>query len=210
MVMDTDQSPHWMNGDVIVFRGVSRRIIWWALPVIVVQDTPDLIAFYWRAGTPNKIPPRRVSPREVLELDSVNLIDEDWSRTDVLQLVLPGAQHAVYAMWETGCSHFRGWYINLQAPLRRMALGFDTMDYLLDIVVSADKSTWRWKDEDEFEEAIAVGLFNPEQARAIRAEGEKVIRSLHQEGSLFNCGWEKWSAPGEWRIPAFPAGWDEV
>ena len=90
-------------------------------------------------------------------------------------LVLPGAAHAVYVMWEAGQTKLKCWYIDLQEPLRRTAIGFDTNDHLLDIVISADRSVWRMKDEDEFEEAVRLGVFSQEEAQAIRAEGERVI-----------------------------------
>lgn len=34
--------------------------------------------------------------------------------------------------------------------MRRTAIGFDTFDLLLDLVISPDLSQWTWKDEDEY------------------------------------------------------------
>ncbi len=84
------------------------------------------------------------------------------------------------------------------------------MDRLLDIVISADRSTWHWKDEDEFNEAVAVGVFSPEEAKAIRAEGEHVIELLRTRQSPFYDGWEDWRPPLNWPIPFLPDGWDEL
>jgi hypothetical protein len=125
-------------------------------------------------------------------------------------LVTPGSSHAIYVMWETGQTKLRCWYIDLQEPLRRTNLGFDTMDQLLDIVVSPDQSKWHWKDEDEFEEAIAIGVYSIEEAQSIRAEGERVINLLQTGQSPFCDGWEKWSPPTEWDIPTLPEGWDKT
>ncbi|MBV8715140.1 MAG: YgaC family protein [Chloroflexi bacterium] len=83
---------------------------------------------------------------------------------------------------------FLFWKINLQAPLRRTPLGFDSWDHLLDLWVMPDGS-WSWKDEDELEEAVDLGLFSEAEARAIRAEGERVIGRLD---GLIPTGWERW------------------
>jgi hypothetical protein len=193
-----------------VLRGVWRQKLWWAAPVTVVRDDPDLIALYWPAGTPEKLPLERVTPQQLLSAEQVDLADRQWVDTDVLMLATPGAAHAVYAMWEQGHTGFKCWYIDLQEPLRRTRLGFDTMDHLLDIVVSPDRSEWRWKDEDEFREAVAIGVLSPEEALAIRAEGERAIR-LSQEGAPPFCdGWERWSPPADWGIPELPSEWDTV
>lgn len=200
----------WMPGNPIVLRGVWRQKLWWAVPVTVVQDTPNLIALYWRAGTRDKSPRKRLTPQDLLSTEKLDLVDRTWVETDVLMLVTPGAAHAVYAMWEEGHTSFRCWYVDLQEPLRRTSIGFDTRDHLLDIVVSPDRSKWWWKDEDEFREAEAIGVFSTEETRAIRAEGERVISLIRTGQSPFCDGWERWSPPAEWETPDLPAGWDNT
>lgn len=204
-----DSLLRWKTGDPVVIRGVGDRKIWWACAATVVKDSPDLIALYWQAGAPNRIPERRLTPQDLFS-DGHSLVSRQWTDTDVLMLVTPGSSHAVYVMWETGQAKLRCWYIDLQEPLRRTGLGFDTMDQFLDIVISADKSTWHWKDEDEFAEAIAVGFYSADQAQSIRAEGERVIHLLETRQSPFYDGWETWSPPIAWDIPSMPEGWDQI
>lgn len=169
-----------------------------------------MIALYWRAGTWVKIPEERFTPQDMLSVEQLDLIDKMWTKTDVLMLATPGAAHSVYAMWEAGHTSFRCWYINLEEPLRRTSMGFDTMDQLLDIVISPDRSEWRWKDEDEFEEAKAIGVYSPEEARAIRIEGKRVVELMQANQSPFCDGWENWSPPAEWEIPTLSSGWDDI
>jgi hypothetical protein len=178
--------------------------------VTVVRDEPDLVALYWPAGTPDIVPRERVTPQQLVSADQLDLVERLWVDTDVLMLATPGAAHAVYAMWEHGHTSFRCWYVDLQEPLRRTPIGFDTMDHLLDIVVSPDRSEWRWKDENEFAEAVAIGVFALEEARAIRAEGERVIGLLETNESPFCDGWESWSPPPQWGIPGLPEDWETV
>ncbi len=61
----------------------------------------------------------------------------------------------------------------------------------------------QWKDEDELDAATRVGRLTPEQATAIRAEGERVWRERP-----WPTGWEDWRAPSEWTTPELPADWD--
>lgn len=203
-----DIISRWNPGDVVVLRGVWREKLWWAGVATVVQDDPGLIALYWPAGTPDKAPQWRLTPKDLLSAEQVALVDRKWVGTDVLMLATPGAAHAVYVMWEEGQATLRCWYIDLQEPLRRTPIGFDTMDHLLDVMVSPDRSAWQWKDEDEFAEAVAIGVFSVEEAYAIRAEGEWVIGLLQAAESPFGDGWERWSPPSEWEIPDFPSDWD--
>jgi len=199
----------WKPGDTVVMRGVWRNKLWWAATATVVQDAPDLLALYWRAGTPEKSPAQRPTPPDLLS-NGICLVDRKWVDTDVLMLAEPGAAHSVYLMWETGQAKLRCWYVDLQEPLRRTEIGFDTMDHLLDIVISADRSEWRWKDGDEFGEAVALGVYSPEEARAIRLDGERVIDLLRAGQSPFYEGWESWRPPAEWKIPKLPDGWDKL
>jgi hypothetical protein len=142
--------------------------------------------------------------------NGISLSPDRWKKTDVLSLTQPGAAHSVELMWYTGTTRLDCWYVHLQEPRRRSAVGFDTKDQLLDIVISPDKSTWRWKDEDEFDEAVALGLYSPAEAAAIRAEGERVIGLLKNNQPPFCDGWDTWSPPEGWGIPELPAGWNQV
>jgi hypothetical protein len=93
-------------GDHIVLRGVWRRRLWWAIPVTVVQDKPDLIALYWPSGAPDKNPEKRLTPRDLLSTKRPDLVERKWGDTNVLMLATPGEAHAVYAMWEAEHNNF--------------------------------------------------------------------------------------------------------
>jgi predicted RNA-binding protein associated with RNAse of E/G family len=119
-----------------------------------------------------------------------------WHTNRVVWLMPFNGAHAVGHSWNDARDEFAGYYINLQAPLRRTPIGYDSFDHVLDIVVAPDGS-WRWKDEDEFEEAIQLRLFTPNEAADIRAEGERVITRL---SNLLPTGWELWRRPPHWSV----------
>ena len=196
-------------GDVVAYRGVWRGKVMWSCAARVVVDRTDLSALYWQAGSPVVRPAVRPTPKNLLE-NEFTLISDEWKKTDVLSLTQPGAEHSVELKWLTGTDNLDCWYVNLQEPLRRSIIGFDTMDQLLDIVISPDKKEWRWKDEDEFAEAEALGVFSHAEAALIRAEGEEVIKLLDNNQPPFFDGWETWAPPVEWGIPDLPTGWDQV
>lgn len=128
----------------------------------------------------------------------------------MLQLSRPGAAHSIHAWWADGSDDLAGWYVNLQQPLRRTRLGFDTRDDLLDIVVEPDLSSWYWKDEDDLAEAERIGLLSAEEAAAIHAEGERVIGLIDKGTPPFDPAWADWRPDPAWRVPELPAGWDQV
>jgi hypothetical protein len=141
------------------------------------------------------------------EQDELHLVDTTWVRTDVLMLIQPGASHAVYLMREAGWGNMLCWYINLQDPITRTPIGYDTWDHVLDIVICPDRTGWRWKDEEEMAEAVVAGLLTAEEAQAARTEGERVLRIFEQYQSPFCDGWESWSPPDAWGIPKLPGIW---
>ena len=138
----------------------------------------------------------------------IELENRNWTEHDVLSLNTPGLGHSIDLMWLAGTRDLRCWYVHLQEPLRRTEIGFDTMDQMLDIVISPDRKSWYWKDEDEFSEAGVIGVYTPEVFKAIRAEGERVVRLLEANASPFCDGWQDWIPPAHWSVPRFPVGWD--
>lgn len=204
----------WQLGDRIIVRFSTAGRLSGVLPVTVVQDAPDCIAYYLAAGTPYRHP---------IDLDAQShhmghkrggsgvrpwrVTDGVWHSTERLYLIRPGAAHAFSAYWRAADWSFLGWYIDLQAPVCRIAQGFESEDYLLDVVVAPDGS-WKWKDEDEFVMAQAAGRFSSPEAAAIRAEAARVIERIEARGWPLNAGWEAWRPNPSWPIPAIPVGWD--
>jgi predicted RNA-binding protein associated with RNAse of E/G family len=123
-----------------------------------------------------------------------------WQTNRVVWSTQFGGAHSIAHFWNAASGAFVGYYINLPAPLRRTPLGFDSLDHVLDVVVNPD-GTWRWKDEDELEEAVRLGAFTADQATRIRTEGEHVIANLP---NLLPTGWEDWLPDPAWSPPTLP------
>ena len=196
----------WNPGQPVTVREVWRGKIWTVRALTVVRDEPRLIALYQPAGAPWKRPYGRDGSPLRLPLEPWTLRDDALPQ-DALRLIVPGEAHSVLLIWREQWK-LTCWYINLEAPFRRTPIGFDYMDQTLDIVVEPDMSSWRWKDEDEFGEAIAKGIYSPEEARVIRAEGEQARRRLLAREPPYDERWEDWRPDPSWAMPEIESGWE--
>jgi hypothetical protein len=203
-------AAHWREGDQIMLREVYRGGVWAARPAIVVRDTDSLIAAYLAPGMRWKRPVHGDNgDRMRMPATTWKLEDAVWTRARMLHLMEPGAAHATHVWWLAPDWRFGGWYVNLQEPIRRTPLGFDYMDHMLDIVIEPDLS-WRWKDEHEITEAVALGIVSRVWADEVRREGERVIERLEARRPPFCDGWEHWQPDPAWSLPELPTGWDEL
>jgi Protein of unknown function (DUF402) len=201
---------HWRVGQQIILREVNQGRVWAVRPVTVVEDSADRIATYMAPGTIWKRPVSASGEPLRLQSPDWGLADVTWTGNGALLLTTPVAAHSVMLWWEPVSWRLEGWYVNLEQPYRRTTLGFDYLDQILDIVVAPDRSSWYWKDEDEFAAAQELGIFSKAEATAIRAEGERVIAAIEANAPPFCDGWESWRPDPAWGIPGIPAGWDDV
>ncbi len=172
-------------------------------PMVVVEDTPELVSLYLPAGTPTilAVPLQPGQPRPWLQ-GEWKLVRSSWDRWNTLFLMVPGDWHAIWVMW-TPEFEFLGWYVNLQEPLDRTRIGFDSRDLWLDIVV-APGCSWRWKDEDEVERVVERGVLQRATADRARAEGLSVIQRIEARAWPFVDDWLDWRPDPVWPAPTLP------
>jgi hypothetical protein len=126
----------------------------------------------------------------------------------VLSFSWPATWYAVLLFLRPdGSAH--SWYVNLEEPLRRTELGFDTLDHELDVIVELDGS-WRWKDEDDLAESIRRGVIPAEEEPRLRADGERAVRRIVDREPPFDRDWSAWRPDPTWPLPVLPEGWDRV
>ena len=63
--------------------------------------------------------------------------------------------------------------------------------------------------EDEFEELIERGLFTAKQVSTIRAEADRVVRTIEGGGAPFHDGWEDWRPDQDWPVPRLTGDWSD-
>lgn len=205
----------WRPGDTIVHQEFWRGRLWAARPLTVVEDSGDRLVLWIPQGTVRKVPvtpPDRPDPpvrkdRVIANLDRCDWVlgEHVWDVSS-LWFVRPGDWHAVWVSWLASGEHL-GWYVNLQMPYRRTAIGIEAMDLMLDVVVEPDL-TWAWKDDDEFAEILERGIFDQDTGARVRREAEDVIRRIDAGDPRFAAPWPSWRPDPAWSLPGLPAGWD--
>jgi hypothetical protein len=155
----------WRRGDVIVHREVWRGRPWCAMPVVVVEDAPELFVTYLPEEAPFAFRPSSDGRRHPWAGK------RSWRGHGVLMLRRPAEAVSVWHFWDCPERRFAGWYLNLEEPIRRTDAGYDTQDLELDIWIPTGEP-WRFKDEELLEERIRDGRFTAEQGVAIRALGD--------------------------------------
>lgn len=193
----------WSPGDPIVLREIWRGSVFEARPAIVVDDAPEQTTLFIPGGVRCAVPVGD-------DGTELRLPDRPWR----LEIRRRGPEPILSFAWpETAYSVLRWptdegasvWYVNLQRPLERTPIGFDTTDHALDLLVRADGS-WTWKDEEELAEAVRLGLFTSDQALEFRDEGERALRRILDEDPPFDRDWTHWRPDPSWPLPSMTSG----
>jgi hypothetical protein len=197
----------WRSGDEVVYRHRSRdgRYLF-GKPLRILEHTPEHVVGFIPGGTE--------IARPVLadgsDVRAVPLTERwshpriparrPWTGNGTVMIFPRGRAHSI---WLFRGPEARGWYVNLEDPHVFGERTISTRDHVLDIWVPLDTGTPQWKDEDELEASIAAGRITPEEAVAIRAEGERVMRERP-----WPTGWEDFEPDPAWPLPTLFDGWD--
>lgn len=201
----------WRRGDSVVWRSRPQGQLGYVMPLMVVVDTAALTVLF---QAPGSICKRRTGVcggprgRSLLPGEWHGRHENAlWTGAPNLRLHVPGTTHAIIRSWDFACDCAEGWYVNLEAPWRRTAIGFDTQDLVLDVTVAPDLSSWAWKDEDELAWSVAVGRLSVAEAEAIRTAGWRAIAALEARTWPFVPDWSVWRPDPHWPVPVLPANW---
>lgn len=204
----------WAYGDLITLRWRRSQPANVLVPVRVVEDSRELTILFLAVNSPMKVEATadgRVMERSLgtwFERQNMTggLADWRWTRNNTLMIQQPGSYVSAWLFWREGTWEFNGYYVNLQAPLARTEIGFDSADYMLDIVVRPDFS-WEWKDEDEFAEAREHRVLPENLLDTIQAAGEAMIPVIESRSWPFDAGYESWRPDPSWDVPELPSNW---
>ena len=190
-------------GDIVLKRSIYRGNVRWTFPHRYVGEWNGRIGLYCGPGSKGKA--MRRGPDGYLKrwMTDAPPFDEVWENTHVLRFERDGARHSIDLYWTAEWEQM-SWYVNLQLPTIVGERFVDTTDQALDVLAFPD-GTWRWKDEDELEEAVALGIWTEAEAAEIRAEGERVIAERP-----WPTGWEDWRPPAGWGPLELPEDWHVV
>ena len=191
----------WQRGEVIVHREIWRGTPWLATPVIVLEDSPELLATYIPEEMPFAFPPSADGRPHPWSGRG------HWEGHGVVVLRRPGEAYSVWHFWDGPDRTFAGWYLNLEEPIRRTALGYDAQDLELDVWIPVGER-WRFKDEDMVGQRVHEGRYTAEQATAIYALGREIGAMLDRGERWWDDRWSSFEPDPTWRAPSLPRGWE--
>jgi predicted RNA-binding protein associated with RNAse of E/G family len=124
----------------------------------------------------------------------------------VLGFNRPTSGWSAWQLWDAATWQPLAWYVNFERPFVRTQLGFDTRDLCLDLVVSLEGKVIE-KDRKDYDERVASGLINRDEATAVDealADAHRAIGACEQP---FDQRWLDWRPDPAWSVPPLPADW---
>jgi hypothetical protein len=70
--------------------------------------------------------------------------------------------------------------------------------------------TWAWKDEDELDEAQALGLMTVDEGTSARNVAQLVLNRVLVSEQEEAKTWIIWRPPSDWSIPSLKSGWENL
>ena len=197
-------------GDAVAIRELWRGRVWYARPATVVRDDDHVTMLHVRGRATAKEPVDHLgTPLRIPIVPEWTFRDTERGDNWNLSFAFPDTPYSVILGYEADGT-FREYYVNLQTPLVRTEIGFDTVEHILDVTIAPDRTRWAWKDEDELAEAIEAGLFTTEDAGWFHYWGERAVEHVLLREPPFDQEWAGWRPDPAWKEPVLPADWDVV
>lgn len=193
----------WSPGDAIVLRQVWQCRPLFALPCVVLSDSPDVLITYLPEGTPfGSVPGWPGGEHPWAKRGR-------WEGHGVVMLRRPDDPYSIWVFWQGDEREFDCWYVNLEEPYRRSAIGIDTLDHILDLY-SEDGRIWLRKDEEMLALRVVEGRFTPTEADTIRRNADAFEAEYERNGPWWDLAWAEWTPPPDMASPGLPEGWELV
>ena len=177
--------------------------VWLVVPVHVVEDTDDALVTYLPTGAELGFPEGEWPTDDGRHPWSNRTA---WAGHGTLMVQRPGDHHAVWHFWKGEDRHLDCWYVNLQTAFVRSAVGYDTQDLELDLVVRPDGS-WFTKDRELLDVRVEQGRFTPSLRDAIVELGDALGHELDAGRHWWDHRWATWTPPRAWVDTPLPDGW---
>jgi hypothetical protein len=209
--------PRFAPGRTVLYRNTHHGRVVNVRPCRVVSDDERGLLLWLARGTPVTVEVaddgRGVRQMPFAEWAGLGrrMVPATWQGPGILKFLPPEADHSVW-FFRDDAGRFAGWYVNLEERAVRWddggVAGADVVDQDLDVWVEPDR-TWRWKDEDEFAERLALPehYWVPDE-QAVRDEGRRVIKLIEAGEFPFDGTWTDFVPDDSWDVPDLPPGWD--
>lgn len=208
-----------MPGETVVRRDVHRGRVWTAQALRAVADDGETLVAACRPGAAALGPTDWLAfqhsgdpadrERAVASLADGAWQLGPWRWRDTVLLIWrqPALYFSVNAFYRPDDDHgLLRWYVNFERPARRTALGFDTFDLLVDLVVTPDLSAHAWKDEDEYAQGRRLGVVDDADHHGVQAAREQVLAMIADRSGPFAAApdWSAWRSAPDWPATELP------
>jgi hypothetical protein len=195
----------------VVLRSIAGQLITGACPNILVERTDEHVVLFQPAGTVwRRARGARGGPRGrnlLLEYPLTGHDDVEWIGDGVVRVHRFGEPWSVWRWIDHNGQWRDDFYVNLEDPWRQTSVGFDSGDWVLDLVARSDRS-WRYKDLDELawiESLEPNGTWVP----AVRSAGIQASVAIEEGSWPLDADWDAWipamNIGGE--LPVLPGDW---
>jgi hypothetical protein len=194
-----------------VLRWVAGDRITGACPNHLMERTSERVVLFepagtrWRSARSIRGGPRG---RNLLPEQAIDGYDEvEWTGDSVARAHVFGQPWSTWRWYSTEDGWSDYLYVNLEDPWRVSPYGFDTGDWVLDVIIGADGSA-SYKDEDELEWIASLGG-NDAWVAETRAAGERAIAAASSDSWPFTADWDAWIPAGH-ELPTLPNNWADA
>jgi hypothetical protein len=205
----------WKAGDTVAWRAIYNHRVWHANPMILVKDSPDEIVLALLPGT-ECMAEQDYARGKKNEHRRWDFIDKPWKlekyywhTNRLLTILEPQKYYATTYFWSDLNKEFIGYYINFQLPFQRSHCGIDTLDLELDLIINPDFS-YEWKDSDDYEKAIEIGIIRKQWIEQIECAKEEIFGRIEKREYPLDGSWLDWAPDPSWHVPKLPEEWSKV
>ncbi|MGI8868487.1 MAG: DUF402 domain-containing protein [Mycobacteriales bacterium] len=186
------------TGGVIVVQERWRGQLWSAAPHRVVECADRLVTFLAAGSitvhaTNRGLPVAAGMTRSERKLEAlrtgVHTVTEHREPWSSLHFFTPGCWARVSQSWDDA-GHIVGHYVNFETPYEEVDDGVVTMDLALDALVRGHR--WEWKDLDDLDAAIRIGIFEAGLRSTLMECAGEVRRWVEKGEGPFAPAWKQW------------------
>ncbi|SDT27442.1 DUF402 domain-containing protein [Actinoplanes derwentensis] len=207
-----------VRGEVVYLRHWQRDRLGMVVPQRVVEDRGDAVVLWVAAGTRgwhfNMPDGRGITATPLPEWSSSERVPAPHTIGHGALTWVPRGRDYSIRWFFTPEGHFYRWYGNLEAPSVTWRdgdlAGVDTTDWDLDVVIDPDR-TWRWKDEEEFADRLAMpDSYWVDDEDRVRRAGKEIVALVEAGAFPFDGTWCDFTPDPSWPATPgdLPPGWD--
>lgn len=190
------------HATAVTYRELWGGRVMTAIPMRVITDSDQQSVLYLADGTRFKAA-RAQDGGPVLDLGNWVSVPRTWTGGSAIRILPAGCWYSFDVEFDAD-RRLVGYYVNFQTPVVRNASGFDTVDLVLDQVVSPSGEV-KLKDMEDFKAAVSAGYIRPDMAKRVEGEAERLANAFRSRVQVPELArWTGWNPPSSWRVPTLP------